>query len=216
MSAGPPTLAADLLLIMLDDSSGKLRVHPRVAGYALAGALLVELWATRRITMDNLQISIALDQRLPADDLLRTTLGWLLTEPEEVGVTSWVEALAATALDRVAHQLVRSGWIRRVGRRRLTGSGAVYEPVDQNRMFWRAGRLVTVLASEPQWSDALLFALIDAAGFTPGLLLNVASPPSRTHLGSVVDKVRRTYPAVADVVGVVQNRVDRVAVAPRR
>ena len=214
LGSEPPTLAADLFLIMLDDLSGKLRVHPRAAGYALAGALLVELWMKNRITLDKFQVIVKPDQALPENDLLRRTLGWLLTEPEQVGVTSWVEAMSAPALDHVADQVERAGWIRRVERRR-PGAGPLYESVDRNRVFWRTGRLTSALTGEWEWPDAFLFVLVDAAGFTTGLFRNTASPPSRDHLVGVFESVRDKYPSVVELVSVVRNLVDRVAVAPR-
>jgi hypothetical protein len=108
----PPTMAADLMLIMMDDSSGKLRVQPRVASYALAGALLVELWLTGRVDLGNLRLAVTPAQRLPDDPVLRMTL---MAATEEQVVTR--EALATSARSRRrttgTHRLIRQAGCRR-------------------------------------------------------------------------------------------------------
>ncbi|MBT8228529.1 MAG: GPP34 family phosphoprotein [Dactylosporangium sp.] len=209
----PPTMAADLMLIVLDDASGKLRVQPRVASYALAGALLVELWLTRHLVLGNLRLEVRPAQPIPEDALLRRTLGWLLCEPEQAELTCWIEALAASTLDRVADQLESAGWICRAGRHR---GGSRYDPVDRNRVFWRRGRLTTALASQPQWTDLLLFALVDAVGLGSGVLDNAVRRPSRDQVRTWSTSLRQSYPDASELVGLVHQRADRMAVAPRR
>ena len=184
LKPGPLNVADDLFLIMLDDAKGQLRVHPRVAGYALAGALLAELCQERHITLDRLRVQVVLDQPLPADAALRRTLGLLLVEPEQVGVASWVEYLATTALDRVSRQLESAGWNLRTPHRRMGGTRVRYEPKDRNAVFWRASRLPTVLVAEPAWRDLVLFGLVEAAGFAATLLGGCASPPAPERLTS--------------------------------
>ncbi|MBT8226476.1 MAG: GPP34 family phosphoprotein [Dactylosporangium sp.] len=212
----PSSLAADLFLIMLDDASGRLRVHPRIVGFCLVAALLVELWMGGHLVLARGRVSVVGGRPLPEDALLRGTLGWLLTDPDQAECRPWVEALAATAVDRMARHLEAGGWIRLVERRRLTGQAVVYEPIDRNRVFWRTGRLTSALANGPTWSDVFLFVLVDAAGFTPALLVDSASPPTRERLTAVVDRLGQVYPDVADLAGVVRALTDRVATAPRR
>ena len=212
VDGNPPTLAADLMLIMLDGSSGRLRVDRQTVSYALAGALLVELWLTGRITLERCRVVSVPDRPLPTDDLLRRTLGWLLTEPDHAEVGPWIEALASSALDLVAEQLERSGWIRRVDRH-LSAAGVIYEPVDRLRVVWRSDRLVSVLAGDPQWPDLLLFVLVDAAGFTSRLLRTSGRPPSRDRLVALYEGVLRSYPSVVELMSVVSGIVDRTVAA---
>ena len=205
-------MAADLMLIMLDDASGDLRVHPRVAGYALAGALLVELWWQGRLTVGDRQIAVVADQLLPGDALLRRTLGCLLAAPDQVGVTSWIDAIATTALDRVGDQLERAEFIRRVARRR----GSVrFEAVDRQRVFWRPSRLLLMLGRQPTWPDIFLFALVDAAGLAEGLLAQAAYPPPPERIRTLSAGLAQSYPGTVELVAVVRRLADRIAVAPR-
>lgn len=207
----PPTLAADALLTMIDDATGALRAHPRVAGYVVAGALLIELWMGRHVELGETGVTVVAEQRLPADGLLRVALGWLLAEPELVAPAACVEALAVSALDRAAGQVEGLGWIRRVERRR---KGVLYEAVDRTQVYWRRARLTVALAQRPTWSDVFLFTLLDAAGLTPELLGDGAYSPSSKQVSTLSASLRETYPVVVELASAVRRLADRVALAP--
>jgi hypothetical protein len=210
---GPPTLAGELFLILLNDGNGRLRVQNRITGYVLGAAMLLDLYVKQRITLENMTVDVVASQPLPTDRLTRRTLGWLLYEPDQVGVSSWVQALATTAIADVAEHLEAVEWIRREPMRR---GRARYEPVIPNRVFWRAGRLAQSVHGASPWPDPFLFALIDAAGFTPGLFTaSAVSPPPRTQLDEIVRQVAHQHPGVMDLIGVVRDLTARVALAPR-
>ena len=63
-----PTLAEDLLLLLLDDGSGKPRADSTSLDYALAGALLAELALQRRVEMVERHGLFARNRVAVADD----------------------------------------------------------------------------------------------------------------------------------------------------
>ena len=213
----PPTLAADLMLIMLDEWTGTLRVHPRVAGYGLAGALLVDLYLGGHVTLAHQRVMAPAGQPLPGDPVLRVALGWLLTTPERSDLAEWVQSLGASAADWLGAQLERDGWVRQ-SRRRSTrggGRGSRLVPVERNRVYWRPCRLATVLAREPTWGDGFLFALLDAIGFAPVVLATaVPAPPPRDRLVALCAALRASHPAVVALAATVSQLASRVTVAP--
>ncbi|MBN1174908.1 MAG: GPP34 family phosphoprotein [Micromonosporaceae bacterium] len=206
-------LPNDLLLIFLDDFTSKLRVHPRAAGYALAGAILLDLLATKRITITDQHLAVGMHQPPPADDLLRHTWGLLMATPEQTDVTFWVEHLAPTALDRVVERLEATGWIRRC---RAVMGGTRYEARDRNAVSWRRGRLIcAVCDAQPPVEDVMLYVLVEAAGFVRALLDNAVRVPTPEHLQTVIGQAARDCPSARDVIRAVQDFVARVSLAPR-
>ena len=204
-------MAADALLTMVDDATGVLRAHPRVAGYVVAAALLVELWMAGHVDLGESGVTVVPDQRLPADAVLRVALGRLLVEPELVAPAACIEALAVSALERAAGQVETLGWIRRVERRR---KGVLYEAVDRTQVYWRRARLTVTLAKRPKWSDVFLFTLLDAAGLATTLLAEGSYPPSRDQIKTLSASLQQSYPAVVALAAAVRTLADRVALAP--
>lgn len=212
----PPNLAADLLLLLIDEATGKLRTHPRVAGVAVAGALLLELCLGELVTVLPVAesqvstIKVSTDRVLPADPVLRCVVGHLLTEPEPVPVMDWIEYLAPIGLEQVSRQLERAGWVRRsTGRRHAM----VLEPVNRNTVFWRPGRLCEAIGTAPSWLDVALLALVDAVGITPMVLaMAVAAPPAEVHSG-LLAQFEATFPTGAELLRCTQRLVTRIAMA---
>lgn len=212
LGAPPPTLAADLLLIMTDELSGVLRVHPRVAGFGLAGALLVELWMGGQVVVADGQLAVAARARLPDDGVLRVVVGWLLTEPQRSAVADWVPSLGVSALGWVTDALVDAGWVRAAARRR---GGPRFEAVDRARVLWRGHRLPAVLAGSPSWPDVFALALLDAVGYAPRMLADAVAGPSRERIAALSVRLRQECAPVVEVASVVAALTARAALAPR-
>lgn len=100
------SLAEELLLLALDDESGKLRPLPdRALDYALAGALLAELTRAQRIEVNGNEVRI-LDETPTGNDPV--DLGYVVLKNAEV--KSLREALAHLAGDPLAlrQKVIRS------------------------------------------------------------------------------------------------------------
>jgi hypothetical protein len=207
-------LADDLFLIMLDDASGRLRVQPRIAGYGLAGGLLVELWLAGHVAVDPERVRVV--SGTPVRDSL---LAWALT-----GVTSqrvpgevacWLEFLAATSIDGIVDRLVGSGWIRRQGRRGLFGRREVFAAVNRNAVFWRAGRLSNDLSRTPSWEDLFLTGLLDAMGTVNQILGDQRGPGVDRIVRTIGQRLSRDAAPVAVVCRHVQTLSARAAISLR-
>lgn len=207
-------LADDLFLIMVDDASGRLRVRPRIAGYALAGALLIELWTARQIAMDTERIWF-LDREPPRDPLLRKLLGWIMVEPDQTSIASWVEHVATVAVEETAGRLVAGGWLQRHRRLGLTGRHLVFEATDRTAVFWRAGRLAGALERDPSWLDLTLIALLDAVGAADQRVGHLRGPGTVQVRRSAVKSLPSFCPQAAGVCRQVQSLAAKAAISLR-
>lgn len=216
LESGPLTLAGDLLLIMLDDATGRLRVRPRIASYALGGALLVEWWVAERDIPDRPRPwsrRVVVPGPLPSDDPVWTRGGLEWT------VREWVESLATIAVDTVADWLVGAGWVRRERRMGLTGRREVLTPVRRNAAFWRPGRLATALTETPEeqvaGEDLTLAALLDAVGFAAQSVGSFRPWMDPGRLTRIRHILTQEYRPMAEVCENVQAIAARAAISQR-
>ncbi|MBN1173072.1 MAG: GPP34 family phosphoprotein [Micromonosporaceae bacterium] len=210
---GSLTLAGDLFLIMLDDATGRLRVHEKAAGYALAGVLLIEAWATGHLAIGAGQVRVV-GHRPPEDPLVHRILGWIMTEPEQTHLDAWVRFLATVAVGTVADQVTAAGWIVQE-RRRFSGRRVLFAPTDRNAVFWRAGRLARQLRCGPTWADAVCCALLDAVGAVAQTIGGLGDADTPALIEAAVGWLRQSYPEVAAVCGQVQALSARAAISLR-
>jgi hypothetical protein len=200
----PLTMPEEILLLLLDDETGKPVGLPGPAGdLALAGAILMELALAGRIDTDLDHLAVV-QQRPTGDALLDAVLTRLAAG--DPGRTSrwWIQAIArdgealrAQALQR----LVTGGVLRRIEDRFLwvfperrypkaEGSG---ETAEVRR------RLRGVLLDEdiPDPRDALLIGLARATGLVPLLLsaAEVAQAAARVEQIAGLEELSRSLSA---------------------
>ena len=85
----------------------------------------------------------------------------------------------------------------------------------QNRVFWRPCRLATALARNPTWTDAFLFALVDAVGYAPAVLAAaVPNPLTPKQIARLSAELRASHPDVVDLAATVSRLASRTAMAP--
>ncbi|HKT06145.1 MAG TPA: GPP34 family phosphoprotein [Rugosimonospora sp.] len=107
-------LADELFLIAHDDVTGKPRLHPRVMGIALAGALLGELVLYGRVDVRQVPElgtdGVILVERLPVGDaLVDSVLDQVFSEGRPRTVRAWLAFLWPTATRGVGDRLAASG-----------------------------------------------------------------------------------------------------------
>jgi len=128
-------LADDVWLVCHDDRTGRLLLHPRTAGLAVAGAMLVELLADGLVTIKEQQVKAG--SRVPADRVAQKIIALVKTEAGLLPVRMWLEYLATVALGWVAERLGAQQVVRRERTRTLLRrSVTVWEPVDFNQAAW--------------------------------------------------------------------------------
>lgn len=163
-------LADDFYCVAYDDRTGRSRLHPRVLGFGLAGALLGELVLFGRVTIDCGILTI-IDRRPPSDPLAHATLAHVTTYVQHRDVRTWLAFLARTAPDAVVRRLVTGRVLGREEHRRLGLRRVSYLPADvnaKNAMAWRPVRLAGRLKSPERLDvpDAMLAGLVGVTGLT--------------------------------------------------
>jgi hypothetical protein len=136
-------LADEFYLLAHDDSTGKPLLPDRVAGLALAAALLGELGLAGQIAVSNGNV-VVVEDSLPMLGLIGNVKVDLQTEKPPRPVRDWLEYLGQHAIRRVSSRLVASEvLVRRPSR--ISLRSARWIPADVNSAAVVAATLVTDL-----------------------------------------------------------------------
>lgn len=188
------TMPEEILLLMLDDESGRLQERAAPSGdYAIAGAILAELALAGRIDTDPNRLYIVNPQ--PTGDALQDRVLAQIAAAKESGDSRhWIETLAADAdeyRDILFERLVAKGILRRVeGRFLWVFPERRYPVIDDKEEREVKARIMGVLFNDeiPDPRDSLLIGLARAAG----LFSLILSPQE-------LDRVAPRIDAVADL-----------------
>ncbi len=185
MVPGTGLVADDFFLLAHDNVTGRPRLHARVTGIGLAGALLTELILLGRTDL-RAGVLVAVDDRRPADPLLAGLLGRIAAEQQPHQVGAWLAFLAPGVAAEVGQRAARNGLLVRASRRGL-GRGIRWAPADSSAAAWPAARLRMLLARAEPMSvgDVSLAGLAVACGLVEYLLWDVP-PQARQYLDYVV------------------------------
>ena len=188
------TMPEEILLLMLDDESGRLQERAAPSGdYAIAGAVLAELALHGRIDTDPGRLYVT-NPAPTGDSLQDRALQQIVTAPEEGDSRRWIETLAADADDyreELFDRLVQKGILKRVeGRFLWVFPERRYPMVSDKEEREVKARIMGVLFHDdiPEPRDALLIGLCRAAGLF-SLILSTQE----------LDKVQARIDAVANL-----------------
>lgn len=172
----PLTMPEELLLLMLDDETGRLTDRAAPAGdYALVGAILAELALEERIDTDPPRLRIK-NPAPTGDEVLDRVLAQIQAEPEPRDSRWWVETLAQDVegyRNAYFERLVTRGILKAEEGRFLWFFSERRYPVISDREEREVkARLMSVIFEdgEPEPRDALLIGLSRAAGLFPLML----------------------------------------------
>jgi hypothetical protein len=203
---GSGLLADDLFLLAHNDMTGKPRLHPRVAGIGLAGALLGELALFGRVDVRSGSVGVV-DPRPIPDQLANRVLRRVEADPQIRPVATWLARLAPTANDSVAARLADAGLLAK-GRSGLLRR-ETWAPTDMAAAAWPVTRLRSLLTKyEPLTvPDATLAGFAVACGLVQQVLWDTV-PDVRRYLDYVVgnlagplrDLMAQTETAVSNAV----------------
>ncbi len=161
-------LAEELLLLALDDDTGRLRgLSEKALASAVAGAQLLELAFRGRVDNDLTQLFV-LDDSATGDELLDAALACLPPAGESLTIG---QALAqgslrsAELLEGTLDRLVAQGQLRRAG------PGVHHPKADRRPVVELRDRLRRLVLGEetPDPRDAAIVGLLDASGLAPWL-----------------------------------------------
>ena len=164
------SMPEELLLLMLDDESGRLQEGAAPSGdFALAGAILAELTLAGRIDTGRSKLTVT-DPTPAGDKLLDRVLARLAAETRMRDTRHWIELLGADAEDyreELFECLVRKGVLRREeGRFLWVFPERRYPAVSGREEREVKARLLGLIFHDamPDHRDALLIGLCRAAG----------------------------------------------------
>jgi Golgi phosphoprotein 3 len=172
----PLSLTEELLLVALDDESGRLmNLLPFSLETAMAAALLMDLTLAGRIDTDAEHLFV-LSSVPTGHAILDELLVRIAAEPHPLSSTEWLRRLAVPGpelRDRVLHQLVQRGVLKSVEQRWLwVFKTRAYPPTSGLEEREVKSRVMTLLNNDeiPDARDAMLIGLLRATGIMERLL----------------------------------------------
>lgn len=204
----PLTMPEEILLLMLDDQSGRLIDSAAPAGdYALAGAILAELAVEGRIDTDTKRLFVG-NPAPTGDKTLDGVVQKILAEPEQHDSRWWIETLARdseTYRDAFFKKLVSRGVLKQEeGRFLWFFSERRYPMISDKEEREVKARLMAVIFEDdiPEPRDSLLIGLTRAAGLFPMLLAPAELDRAQGRIDQVanLEELNRTLSdAVRDI-----------------
>ena len=171
---GPVLIAEDLLLLLTDDTSGKLSAHPAKVDIVLAGANLVELALMGRVDMDISRKELIVGDRSPIGDaVLNATLETVTRETVIRGHGPPIQAVIGQSGKKVRktlyERLVSMGMVRHERRRILRDR---WPAQDSRHKAEVRGRVIQALVEKtrPDTRSAALIALLHTIRHEPKIV----------------------------------------------
>jgi hypothetical protein len=155
------SLAEALLLVALDDESGKIRCGDNI-GFGLSGAVLMDLLTAGCVTIEDGKVAAA-ECSEPGDEVLREALELVRESGKRRSTKDWVRRLPGKLhlRDRVAEQAGLE-LERKLFRKRYTRTGGD-DPTERVRALLLG-------EAEPSEREALLLTLVGAVGLAKPLV----------------------------------------------
>lgn len=184
--------AEEILLLALDDKSGKIRPLPEPSlAVAIAGAFLMELAFSNRLDADPGKIKI-LDRSPSGDPLADFAVACLPADRNSVATTTAIAMLALKVGDRTDElfdSLIKRGILQR------KGGGAFewvlgerrYPMIDRKDVAEVRTRIRSVLLSDtiPSPRDVAIIALIDACDLYDAVFIRGERTRARNRAATV-------------------------------
>lgn len=213
----PLTMPEEILLLMLDDESGRLQERAAPSGdYAVAGAIIAELALGGRIDSDTKRLFVV--NPAPTGDALQD--GVLAQMVAAGGAPHdsrhWIETIAAEAdahRDVLFERLVGKGILKRVeGRFLWVFPERRYPVIDDREEREVKARIMGVLFKDeiPDPRDSLLIGLCRAAGLFPLLLSGQELDRVQPRIDQVAD-LEELNRALADAIRDIYAQIARFA-----
>ncbi len=210
----PLTMPEELMLLMLDDATGRLLDRAMPAGdYALAAAVLAELALAGRIDSDPQRLYVT-NPAPTGDAVLDAALARLGAPLEQQDTRGWIETLAMDAAemrDRLFARLVAAGVLRQQDTRFLwVFAERRYPQVSGREEREVKARLLGVLFNDdiPDTRDVLLIGVARAANLFAVILSDEELARAQPRIDQVADfeEINR---ALADAVRNILGQVAR-------
>jgi len=187
------TLAEDIILLLLDDDTGKLAsIDLMTLNYAMAGAVLMDLALRNKIDTD-LESLIVADSTPTGLQMLDTYLDKISSENKENNTRYWLTELSnygEDIVDSALNMLVEKKILKTEEKKILWVIGTrVYPMVDDKEEKEVKRRIVDLLMSDeiPTPQDVVLVSLMD----TCSLFTTILSSKEVERLSSRIEQIRK-------------------------
>jgi len=187
------TLAEDIILLLLDDDTGKLAsIDLMTLNYAMAGAVLMDLALRNKIDND-LESLIVADSTPTGLQMLDTYLDKISSENKENNTRYWLTELSnygEDIVDSALNMLVEKKILKTEEKKILWVIGIrVYPMVDDKEEKEVKRRIVDLLMSDeiPTPQDVVLVSLMD----TCSLFTTILSSKEVDRLSSRIEQIRK-------------------------
>ena len=187
------TLAEDIILLLLDDDTGKLAsIDLMTLNYAMAGAVLMDLALRNKIDND-LESLIVADSTPTGLQMLDTYLDKIRSENKENNTRYWLTELSnygEDIVDSALNMLVEKKILKTEEKKILWVIGTrVYPMIDDKEEKEVKRRIVDLLMSDeiPTPQDVVLVSLMD----TCSLLSTILSNKEVERLSPRIEQIRK-------------------------
>ena len=187
------TLAEDIILLLLDDDTGKLAsIDLMTLNYAMAGAVLMDLALRNKIDND-LESLIVADSTPTGLQMLDTYLDKISSENKENNTRYWLTELSnygEDIVDSALNMLVEKKILKTEEKKILWVIGTrVYPMIDDKEEKEVKRRIIDLLMSDeiPTPQDVVLVSLMD----TCSLFTIILSSKEVEKLSSRIEQIRK-------------------------
>ncbi|MCH7928157.1 MAG: GPP34 family phosphoprotein [Candidatus Dadabacteria bacterium] len=187
------TLAEDIILLLLDDDTGKLAsIDLMTLNYAMAGAVLMDLALRNKIDND-LESLIVADSTPTGLQMLDTYLDKISSENKENNTRYWLTELSnygEDIVDSALNMLVEKKILKTEEKKILWVIGTrVYPMIDDKEEKEVKRRIIDLLMSDeiPTPQDVVLVSLMD----TCSLFTMILSSKEVEKLSSRIEQIRK-------------------------
>ncbi len=187
------TLAEDIILLLLDDDTGKLAsIDLMTLNYAMAGAVLMDLALRNKIDND-LESLIVADSTPTGLQMLDTYLDKISSENKENNTRYWLTELSnygEDIVDSALNMLVEKKILKTEEKKILWVIGTrVYPMIDDKEEKEVKRRIIDLLMSDeiPTPQDVVLVSLMD----TCSLFTTILSSKEVDRLSSRIEQIRK-------------------------
>jgi hypothetical protein len=187
------TLAEDIILLLLDDDTGKLAsIDLMTLNYAMAGAVLMDLALRNKIDND-LESLIVADSTPTGLQMLDTYLDKISSENKENNTRYWLTELSnygEDIVDSALNMLVEKKILKTEEKKILWVIGTrVYPMIDDKEEKEVKRRIIDLLMSDeiPTPQDVVLVSLMD----TCSLFTTILSSKEVERLSSRIEQIRK-------------------------
>ncbi|NIP31718.1 MAG: hypothetical protein GTO02_19730 [Candidatus Dadabacteria bacterium] len=200
------TFTEEILLLMLDDDSGKVEhADPLAIKYALGGSILMELAVKSKIEVDSENLKV-IENTPTGIDILDKYLTAIDQEKDHKNTSYWINYLSLCSDDIQKHalnSLIEKGILKEVEEKILwVFDTRRYPLIDEKEEKEVKKRIVDLLYSDeiPTPRDVVLISLADTCNILPSILSQeevehasdrIAEIKEMDVIGQVISKVVR-------------------------